>query len=191
MKEPSQQQCCTRRDGDAAISRLIEIAHNDIGRTDADSFRVGRAIGGSGDWCAYWLSSVLERSGSPAPAANARARRGARALVRWVGEHGQWVIAPRQAAALVRHNRRDKWHKTALQLLQPGDIIAWRASRNPLDWRGHVALIVAIDRQRGFITTIGGNERGAVRRARVSDRRWPWRRRGGLYGVSQINTVSV
>ncbi len=164
-----------------SVDRVLEVARSDIGRTDADTFRVGR---GGGNWCAYWLSSVLERAGLPTPKPNERARRGARALTRWVAKNGRWVIAPDDAKALTRRNERRDWLACA-EKIQPGDIIAWRATLDPLDWRGHVAMVEAVDRKRGSITTIGGNERGAVRNTEWPLDEWPWRRRGGLYCVAR------
>ena len=156
---------------------LVQIALGDIGRTDAETFRAG---GPGRDWCAYWLSSVLERAGLPAPEPGSRARRGARALVRWIADQGEWVIDPKRAAEL---RRSDAWAEAA-KLLQPGDVIAWRASLMPIDWRGHVALIVSAHSD-GSIETIGGNESGAVRHARLSVEQWPWRRPGELYAVAR------
>ncbi len=165
----------------SAIERVLDIARGDVCRTDADAFRVGM---GGGNWCAYWLSSVLERAGLPTPLPFERARRGARALTRWVTEQGQWVIAPNEAKALAQRNDWRDWLACA-EKIQPGDIIAWRATLDPLDWRGHVAMVEAVDHKRGSITTIGGNERGAVRNAEWPLDEWPWRRRGGLYGVAR------
>ena len=157
---------------------LVQIALGDVGRTDAETFRAG---GPGRDWCAYWLSSVLERAGLPAPEPGSRARRGARALVRWIADQGEWVIDPKRAAEL---RRSDAWVEAA-KLLQPGDVIAWRASSGPLDWRGHVALIVEVHGD-GSIATAAGNENGAVRHSRLSAAQWPWRRRGGFCGVARL-----
>ena len=166
-----------------AIERMLAIAREDVGRTDADTFRVGR---GGGNWCAYWLSRVLERAGLPTPKPNERARRGARALTRWVAKHGQWVVDPPYAALLCSVDQPADW-LTAAKYCRPGDVIAWRATRIPGDWWGHVALIVDVDRDAGTIVTIGGNEGGAVRETELDADQWPWRRRGGLYGVAQLH----
>ena len=163
------------------IDRVLDIARADVGRTDADTFRVGM---GGGNWCAYWLSSVLERAGLPMPLPFERARRGARALTRWVAKRGRWVMAPDEARALVQRNEWRDW-LACVEKIQPGDVIAWRATLDPLDWRGHVAMVEAVDRERGSITTIGGNERGAVRHMEWTLDEWPWRRRGGLYGLAR------
>ncbi len=161
---------------------MLDIARGDIGRTDASTFRTGT---GGGNWCAYWLSSVLERAGLPTPLPSVRARRGARALTRWAAARGRWVVTPEQAVVLARKNEVSAWRAWVREHLRPGDIIAWRASKSRADWRGHVALVEGIDIERGGIVTIGGNERGAVRHTVLAADKWPWRRRGGLYGVAR------
>lgn len=78
------------------------------------------------------MNSVLERAGLPAPVPGDRARRGARALVQWVAEQGQWVIVPARAAKLVKAGSLAQWAGAAREI-RPGDIITWRASRIPGD----------------------------------------------------------
>lgn len=162
------------------VARLIEIALGDVGRTDTEIFRAG---GPGSDWCAYWVSSVLERAGLPAPAPRDRARRGARALVQWVAEHGQWVIEPARAAKLMKADSLAKWAGAASEI-RPGDVIAWRASRIPGDWRGHVALVVGV--HQSTLELVGGNEGGEVRRSAPNVTAWPWRRSGGIEGLSRM-----
>jgi hypothetical protein len=161
------------------VSRLIEIALDDVGRTDAETFRAG---GPGSDWCAYWVSSVLERAGLPVPAPGERARRGARALVQWVAEHGEWVIDPTRAAKLVKVGSLAKWIGAASEI-RPGDVIAWRASRIPGDWRGHVALVVGV--HQSTLELVGGNESGQVRYTHQDVTAWPQRRPGGMEGIGR------
>jgi hypothetical protein len=162
------------------VARLIEIALGDVGRTDAETFRAG---GPGSDWCAYWVSSVLERAGLPAPAPGDRARRGARALVQWVAEYGELVIDPTRAAKLVKAGSLAQWDGVAREI-RPGDVIAWRASRIPGDWRGHVALVVGV--HQSTIEFVGGNESGQVRHSHHDVTTWPRRRIGGLEGIARM-----
>ncbi len=119
----------------------------------------------------------------PAPAPGDRARRGARALVQWVAEHGQWVIDPVRASKLVKAGSLAKWAGAAGEI-RPGDVIAWRASRIPGDWRGHVALVVGV--HQSTLEIVGGNEGGQVCHSTLDIMAWPSRRPGGVAGLARL-----
>lgn len=141
-----------------------------------------------GNWCAYGMSRLLERCGFRAPDPGTSARRGARALVRWLGEDG--------GRRVYRETSRS-WCETESQalhplwLMRPGDVIAWWADPERKDWRGHVALYVgpgASDPAKHGL--VGANERlpdGSTgwRYSEVTTRELVFRRPGGIYGIAR------
>lgn len=143
-----------------------------------------------GNWCAYGMSLLLERCGFRAPPPGTRARRGARALVRWIGEEGgRWVYSPSEwTPANLDYVSRDG---TLLLYLHPGDVIAWWADPERKDWRGHVAMYVgqgANDPSKHGL--VGANELlrdGSFgwRYAEVATRALVFRRPGGIYGIAR------
>jgi hypothetical protein len=174
----------------SSVDQVVKVALADVGRTDAEYFRAG---GPGRDWCAYWVSSVLERAAAPAPLPTDRARRGARALVRWLARGGRWVFPPGSGTRWLHEERgrqggleRGQW---AAKCLQPADVIAWSTSRIPGDWRGHVAIVVGLDErpgQSGVVEIVHANVGGQVRRQVLGPHEWLWVCAGGVYGVARV-----
>jgi hypothetical protein len=163
--------------------RLVEIARGDVGRNDAAAFRTA----GGSNWCMYFVSDVLARAGLEAPGDDERARRGALAGVRWVASRGIYVCSPARAAELLRRDDPRLWRELADEL-RPGDVAAWRRSRLPLEWRGHVALVERVEhreRRPPLVHGLGGNEGGRVRQSAQEVRAWARKLPGGLYAVAR------
>jgi hypothetical protein len=91
--------------------------------------------------------------------------------VKWLAGESGWVIAPPAS-------------NPDLSVLRPGDVACWR--RELFGWRFHVAIVA--DVQDDVIHTIGGNERGQVRRAWLSHEAFKTRL-FGLYGVVRPKKV--
>jgi hypothetical protein len=166
---------------------IVQVALGDVGRTDAAYFRTGPGE----DWCAYFVAMVLERAGCAVPGPRDRARRGALAQPRWLAARGRWALSPANARHITHPGKGAESTARAdlaAEILQPADVICWRASRVPLDWRGHIAIIIAASDLGipGAIEIVHGNARGKVRREVYGPDRWPWLRAGGLAGVARI-----
>ncbi len=147
---------------------LTRLAYGYLGRRDASTFRVPGSKGRN--WCALWITYLFEELDWPTPKPDERARRGAKALTRWVASRGQWVINP-----------EDRASKCSLYPVRKGDVVCW--NRGTLSWTGHVALVYSTETDR--ILTIGGNESGAVALKAFSYDGFLSRLKG-LYGVARI-----
>lgn len=170
--------------------RIVALARDDVGRTDAASFRTA----GGTSWCMYFVSSLLERCGLDAPGRKEPARRGAKAGLHWIAGRGQWVLSPIEASILMRRQSLDDWQNLAARL-RPGDVVAWRASLLRGDWRGHIAIVEKVTLHTGpmpLVHSIGGNEGprpGEVRQTVQTIRQWARKRPGGLLGVARYLLV--
>lgn len=170
----------------AVGERIVALARDDVGRTDAASFRTA----GGTNWCMYYVSSLLERCGLEAPGPKEPARRGAKAGLHWIAEHGQWVCDPARAKQLMASATVDDWRELAEQL-RLGDVVAWRASLLRADWRGHIAIVERVTLHTGpmpLVHGIGGNEGprpGEVRQSVQTIRQWAHKRPGGLLGIAR------
>lgn len=130
-------------------------------------FTEGRVYG---NWCAAFASHCLMCAGMEF--SDAKARRGAKALCRYVAARGSWVYAPQVLKA-----------PTKCGDPQPGDLIAWHRGV-PGSWMGHVGLVESYEMATDTMTTVEGNAgRFPCRVTRKTYRRGAWRTR--LYGVSR------
>jgi len=129
-------------------------------------YKPGRA------WCAGFVAWCLMSAGYEAPYAGP-ARRGARALVKWLAADSGWLVAPGT-------------RKPDLSVIRPGDVVCWRRVR--IGWQCHVAVVIACDDK--TITVMGGNEGGRVRGRRLSRDKFCQHLRG-LYGVVRPRMVKV
>lgn len=155
------------------VPSLTEIAASQITGRPAELADIRRYMGQEWaprvNWCAGFVAWCLAISGYDAPYSGP-ARRGARALIRWLASESGWVIAPPA-------------HNPDLSVLRAGDVVCWRRVR--LGWQCHVAIVEDV---RPVIRTIGGNERGQVRRAWLSPMDFKTRSHG-LYGVARPQTA--
>lgn len=179
------------------FDRILEIARAEVGNGEyppgsnagehVDKY-LGAEYKPGREWCAGFVSWCLETAGFRAPM-QGRARRGARALVRWVGGNGYWIATPAQAKTLRELPgiplRKDPYGITMGYPL-PGDVICWKRSR--LGWQCHVALVADYDPATGRMAVIEGNVGGKVRRTVLEAHEWP-RRMRGLYGIARPRSV--
>lgn len=93
----------------------------------------GRGPAGRGAWCACFVSSCLARAAAQLGyALPVKTTRSAQAIYKRTGRIGQFVDRP-----------------------APGDLIAWRRTREAGDWRGHVGIVE--EAEGDTIHTIEGN----------------------------------
>lgn len=126
------------------------------------------------EWCAGFVAWCLEHAGFMAPMQGS-ARRGARALVRWVAEHGEWTCTPQMTKSIAP--------SVVAFDIRPGDVICWKRSRL-VPWMAHVGMVTGYHADTGRIAVVEGNVRGKVRHTVLSAREWPQRMRG-LYGIAR------
>lgn len=171
---------------------MLELALAECGRgenpqlgnnrgEDVDTYRTmdgtGKGPGGSGAWCASFVSYTLMRAcaklGYRIPCATSR---GAQRLTKNVAGAGRWAVRPGQSKGVG---------------IRAGDVVCWR--RGGLrDWRGHVALVVRWQPTTDTLVIIEGNRNNRVdaqgRRYAVVDERTigsgRWRRK--LFGVASL-----
>lgn len=119
-----------------ARARLVEVALAAAGTGDycehlRNTYVVRTKAGfrnpSTGSWCAAGLTAAMEDAGLVVPAPGTPARRGAVALLDWVGEQPG---ATANRVALGKHAAQ-----RALEHAQPGDVIAWLQNKAPEEWR--------------------------------------------------------
>lgn len=168
---------------------IASLAAADVGVHDPSRYIVGPGT----DWCAYAVMEWMCRAGIEVPGPRESARRGARASVLWTGKHGEFVIDVAECRRLAKPSAGTLLWGDAMRRLRPGDVLAWRATKNPLDWRGHVAVVELVHEVEGqpVVRTIGGNEGGMVKRTDLGPRDWFWRRSGGLHAAARPGLVKI
>lgn len=125
--------------------KVVEILERELvaGASEANSGYLKYGGGAGVPWCAYFLSYVLKEAGKPL-------------------EGG-----PIGAVSAVRAyaQTRNFWHPKGESGFtpQPGDIVVWEEGISP--YPSHVNTVVAYESATDTITTIGGNESNAIKKA--------------------------
>jgi hypothetical protein len=145
----------------------------DIKRYLGREYRPGR------NWCAGFGAYCLAKAGFVAPV-QGRAKRGAKPFVRYVAETGEWVVHSSMALSARKHSF------IALSI-QPGDIICWNRSKL-ITWKGHVAVVEAVDPTTGIMTVVDPNVGSKVERTELKPAEW-LHRQAGLYGVARAAKI--